>query len=102
MLASRKIRMRRPRVSAPCAARFAGLAFRSVREVRLRRVELALALRRVDLDRQGDGWPQQQSFRHGLSDQLIVGRESHRLAQLGRQRHEPRLVTVTMVFMHPE
>jgi hypothetical protein len=55
------------------------------RQLGLGHAELAFPFRRIDLNRKRDRGPQQQPLGSDLRDQLVVGLESERLSQLGRQ-----------------
>ena len=70
------------------ASAHALLASQRLVQIGLGFVELADALLGVQLHRQGDGGAQQQALGRGLGDQLIVGLEAERLAQLRGQRDD--------------
>jgi hypothetical protein len=68
----------------------AGRRLQHLCQLRFGCVELPLAFRRVHLDRQRDRRPKQQPLGRHLRDQLVVGLQAQRLAELRRQRdHAP-------------
>jgi hypothetical protein len=93
MLASRKTRTARPTQRPRLVGRLrAGSEPRArderpaaaCRQLGLGLVELALALGRVDLDRQRHRRTQQQPFGRDFGDQLVVGAQPERLAEAAR------------------
>src|SRR5687768_6929376 len=78
MLASRKMR------TAPVALTLA-LSGQDLGELRLGSVELAYPLRRIALDRKGNGGAQEDAFGRRFGNQHVICLEAHGFTELGWQ-----------------